>query len=61
MTLHGNDPLLGLYGMPRSIVHSRISVRAKSAPSGCKGDAPEKIGSAIVSLTSLKDEEPSSR
>lgn len=61
MAPHGNNPLLGLYGMPRSIVRSRVSDRAKSAAPGCKGDAPEKIGSAIVSLTSLRDDEPSSR
>ena len=61
MTAHGHNPLLGLYGMPRSVVHSRVSVRAKSLPPGCNGDEPEKIGSAIVSLTSLKDDEPSRR
>ncbi len=61
MVPHGNNPLLGLYGMPRSIVRSRVSVRAKSLPPGCKGDPPEKIGIAIVSLTSLSDDEPSSR
>lgn len=55
MTSHDRNPLFTLYGTPRAVIHSRISVRAKPAPSSSEQERTEKIGNSIVILTSLKD------
>jgi len=60
MTDHDHNPLLGLYGTPRAVIHSRVSARAK-APPACEQDDPKKIGSSIVNLSSLKDHKITSR
>jgi hypothetical protein len=61
MTTHDHNPLLALYGTPRSVIHSRVSVRAKAVSPEREGEEPEKIGSSMVSLTSLKDHSATSR
>jgi len=61
MSNRDHDPLLALYGVPRAVVHSRVSVRAKPASADSERDEPEKIGTAMVSLTSLKDHRTTSR
>ena len=61
MTTHDHDPLLALYGTPRSVIHSRVSVRCKSVAPERESQEPEKIGCSMVSLTSLKDHSPTSR
>ncbi|MFS8115098.1 hypothetical protein QD460_25505 [Rhizobium jaguaris] len=55
MSTHDNNPLLGLYGTPRAVVHKRTSVRAKPLGSPEEQDNPEKLGLSMISLTSLKD------
>ncbi|MBY5369153.1 hypothetical protein [Rhizobium leguminosarum] len=61
MTTHDHDPLLALYGIPRAVVHSRVSVRAKPVtPDPEKGDA-EKMGNSMISLIGLKEQKPTSR
>jgi hypothetical protein len=57
MTTHDHNPMLSLYGTPRSVIHSPVSARAKAVPPGAKRDDPEKIGSSTVDLTCLKDDE----
>ncbi len=61
MSSREHNPLLALYGAPRSVVHSRISVRAKPVPPQCEQDDPDKVGNPMVTLISLKDHSPTSR
>ncbi len=61
MTTHDHDPLLALYGTPRSVIHSRVSVRAKAVVPERESEDSEKIGSSMVSLISLKDQSTTSR
>ncbi|EJZ22920.1 hypothetical protein NE852_30160 (plasmid) [Rhizobium sp. Pop5] len=61
MTAHDHNPILVLYGTPRAAIRSRVSARAKAIPSSSERDDPAKIGNSIVSLTCLKDHEPTSR
>lgn len=61
MSAHDHDPLLALYGLPRSVVHSRVSVRAKPVAPECEREEPEKIGNSMMSLTALKDHRTTSR
>ncbi|QFY64040.1 hypothetical protein FZ934_20550 (plasmid) [Rhizobium grahamii] len=61
MTTHDHDPLLALYGTPRSVIHSRVSVRGKAVTTERESEDPEKIGSSMISLTSLKDHSTTSR
>jgi len=62
MSTHDHNPLLGLYGTPRAVIHSRISARTTktTTPVGEQEDA-SKIGNSIVSLICLKDQKPTSR
>ena len=61
MTTHDHDPLLALYGTLRAVIHSRVSVRAKTVDPEREGEEPEKIASSMVSLVSLKDHPTTSR
>ncbi|MDM9623398.1 hypothetical protein A6U87_25815 [Rhizobium sp. AC44/96] len=62
MSTHDHNPLLGLYGTPRSVIHSRVSSRSsKTVTPVSEQEDPEKIGSSMISLTSLKDQSTTSR
>ncbi|WP_416067804.1 hypothetical protein ACK9YZ_23675 [Rhizobium sp. ZK1] len=61
MTNHDHNALLELYGTPRAVIHSRVSIRARAAPPACEQEDPARIGSSIVSLICLKDHNPTSR
>jgi len=61
MTTHDHNPLLALYGVPRAVVHSRVSVRAKPIAAESEQTDAEKIGNSMVSLIGLQDQKPTSR
>lgn len=62
MTTKCSDVLLSLYGEPRSVIHSRVSVRGKKDGGTETEEAPpEKIGQAMVSLISLKEKGETAR
>jgi hypothetical protein len=62
MTTKCLDVLLSLYEAPRSVVHSRVSVRTKNGEEKENEDVTlEKMGEVMVSLTSLKEEPQTSR
>ena len=62
MSTHDHNPLLGLYGTPRSVIHSRVSSRSsKTVTPVSEQEDSGKIGSSIVSLNCLKDQKPTSR
>lgn len=62
MSTHDHNPLLGLYGTPRSVIHSRVSSRSsKTVTPVSEQEDPEKIGVSMISLTSLKDQSTTSR
>ncbi|KWV42872.1 MULTISPECIES: hypothetical protein [Rhizobium] len=62
MTTHDHNPLLGLYGTPRAVIHSRVSARtSKTTNPASEQEDAQKMGNSIVSLICLKDQKPTSR
>ncbi|CDM60038.1 MULTISPECIES: hypothetical protein [Rhizobium] len=62
MSTRDTNPLMSLYGTPRSVVHTRVSVRAKMpVTAGEEKEDTEKLGQAMISLTCLKDHSTTSR
>jgi hypothetical protein len=62
MSARDTNPLISLYGTPRSVVHTRVSVRAKvPVTAEEEKEECEKLGQAMISLTSLKDHSTTSR
>ncbi|AJD46106.1 hypothetical protein C9413_22720 [Rhizobium sp. SEMIA 4085] len=62
MSKRDTNPLISLYGTPRSVVHTRVSVRAKMPVTADEEkDDSERLGQAMISLTCLKDQSTTSR
>ncbi len=60
MTTHDHNPLLGLYGTPRAVIHSRVSARtSKTTNPASEQEDAQKMGNS--NLICLKDQKPTSR
>ncbi|NKM09165.1 hypothetical protein GFM29_36410 [Rhizobium leguminosarum bv. viciae] len=61
MSNHEHNPLIAMYGVPRAVIHSRVSARNKRQAPRSEGDGSEKIGNCMISLISLKGQPTTSR
>ncbi|NKL80799.1 hypothetical protein GFL18_31555 [Rhizobium leguminosarum bv. viciae] len=61
MSNHEHNPLIAVYGVPRRVIHSRVSARNQQEATRSEEDGSEKIVNCMISLISLKDQPTTSR
>ncbi|QKK28002.1 hypothetical protein [Rhizobium hidalgonense] len=61
MSDHEYNPLVALYGVPRAVIHPRVSARNQQEAPQSEEDGSEKIGNCMFSLISLKDQSTTGR